>query len=101
MEFAPSASTLSTTAECTVAAAFLRTRICWARTDSRTDVCPSEITPEFLNAFQKGEVTRLAVVERLERPPGRLAAGQLPGQPVKELMKATDPNRQYAAASNH
>jgi Protein of unknown function (DUF2778) len=56
--------------------------------------------PEFLNAFQKGEVTRIAVVERLERPPGRLAAGQLP-QPVKELMKATDPNRQYAAASNH
>ena len=34
--------------------------------------------PEFLNAFQKGEVTRLAVVERLESPPGRLAAGQLP-----------------------
>jgi hypothetical protein len=56
--------------------------------------------PEFLNAFQKGEVTRIAVVERLERPPGRLAAGQLP-QPVKELMKATDPNRQYAAASDH
>jgi Protein of unknown function (DUF2778) len=56
--------------------------------------------PEFLNAFQKGEVTRIAVVERLERPPGKLAAGQLP-QPVKELMKATDPNRQYAAASDH
>ena len=30
--------------------------------------------PEFLNAFLKGEVTRLAVVERLESPPGRLAA---------------------------
>ena len=69
------------------------------RTD-RTDVCPFRNYPEFLNAFQKGEVTRIAVVERLERPPGRLAAGQLP-QPVKELMKATDPNRQYAAASDH
>ena len=34
--------------------------------------------PEFLNAYLRGEVTRLAVVERLESPPGRLAAGQLP-----------------------
>jgi hypothetical protein len=53
--------------------------------------------PEFLNAFHKGEVTRLAVVERLESPPGRLAAGQLP-EPVRDLLKATDRNRQYAAA---
>ena len=40
--------------------------------------------PEFLNAFLRGEVTRLAVVERLESPPGRLAAGQLPDT-VKDL----------------
>ena len=53
--------------------------------------------PEFLNAFLRGEVTRLAVVERLESPPGKLAAGQLPG-PVRDLLKATDRNRQYAAA---
>jgi len=53
--------------------------------------------PEFLDAFQKGEISRLAVVERLENPPGKLAAGQLP-EPVKELMKATDRSRQYAAA---
>jgi Protein of unknown function (DUF2778) len=53
--------------------------------------------PEFLNAFLKGEVTRLAVVERLESPPGRLAAGQLP-EPVRDLLKSTDRNRQYAAA---
>jgi hypothetical protein len=53
--------------------------------------------PEFLSAFLKGEVTRLAVVERLESPPGRLAAGQLP-EPVRDLLKATDRNRQYAAA---
>lgn len=53
--------------------------------------------PEFLNAFLKGEITRLAVVERLDSPPGRLAAGQLPAS-VKDLLKATDRNRQYAAA---
>jgi hypothetical protein len=55
--------------------------------------------PEFLSAFLKGEITRLAVVERLESPPGRLAAGALPG-PVKDLMKATDRSRQYAAAGD-
>ena len=53
--------------------------------------------PEFLDAFRKGEVTRLAVVDHLESPPGTLAVGQLP-EPVKELMKATDRTRQYAAA---
>ena len=56
--------------------------------------------PEFLNAFQKGEVTRLAVVERLERPPGKLVTGQLP-EPVRELMKATERSRQYATAGDH
>jgi hypothetical protein len=55
--------------------------------------------PEFLDAFLKGEVVRLAVVDRLETPPGKLAAGQLP-EPVRELMKATDKNRQYAAAGD-
>jgi hypothetical protein len=54
---------------------------------------------EFLNAYLRGEVTRLAVVERLESPPGRLAAGQLPDS-VKNLLKATDGNRQYAAAGD-
>ena len=56
--------------------------------------------PEFLNAFLRGEVTRLAVVERLESPPGRLAAGQLPNS-VKNLLKSTDASRQYAAAGVH
>ena len=55
--------------------------------------------PEFLNAFLKGEVTRIAVVERLESPPGRLAAGQLPDT-VKDLLKSTDRSRQYAAAGD-
>jgi hypothetical protein len=53
--------------------------------------------PEFLEAFRKGEISRLAVVDRLESPPARLAAGQLPER-VKELMKATDHSPQYAAA---
>jgi hypothetical protein len=55
--------------------------------------------PEFLNAFLKGEVTRLAVVERLDSPPGRLAAGQLP-EPVKDLLRTADRRRQYAAAGD-
>ncbi len=55
---------------------------------------------EFLNAYLRGEVTRLAVVERLDSPPGRLAAGQLPA-PVRDLLKATDRSRQYAAAGDH
>src|SRR5256886_13147912 len=56
--------------------------------------------PEFLNAYLRGEVTRLAVVERLDSPPGRLAAGQLP-EPVKDLLRATDRRPQYAAAGAH
>lgn len=55
--------------------------------------------PEFLNAYLRGEISRLAVVERLESPPGRLAAGQLPDS-VKDLLKATDRRRQYAAAGD-
>jgi hypothetical protein len=54
---------------------------------------------EFLNAYLKGEVTRIAVVERLESPPGRLAAGQLP-ESVKDLLRTTDRRRQYAAAGD-
>jgi hypothetical protein len=56
--------------------------------------------PEFLDAYLKGEVARLAVVDRLESPPGKLAAGALPER-VRELMKATDRSRQYAAAGDH
>jgi hypothetical protein len=55
--------------------------------------------PEFLSAYLRGEVTRLAVVERLESPPGRLAAGQLP-EPVKDLLRTADRRRQYAAAGD-
>jgi hypothetical protein len=55
--------------------------------------------PEFLEAYRKGEVTRIVVVDRLDSPPGRLAAGELP-EPVRALMKATDPTRQYADAGS-
>ena len=53
---------------------------------------------EFLNAFLRGEVTRLVVVERLESPPGKFAAGQLPEQ-VRDMLKTADRSFQYAAAS--
>ncbi len=55
--------------------------------------------PEFLDAFQKGEITRLAVVDRLASPPGKLTEGHLP-EPVRELMKATERSRQYASAGD-
>jgi hypothetical protein len=56
--------------------------------------------PEFLNAYLRGEITRIAVVDRLDSPPGRLVAGQLP-EPVKDLLRTTDRRREYAAAGAH
>ena len=56
--------------------------------------------PEFLDAYLRGEITRIAVVERLDGPPGRLAAGQLPEQ-VKDLLRTTDRRREYAVAGAH
>ena len=53
--------------------------------------------PEFLNAFLRGEVTRLVVVERLESPPGTFAAGQLADRGRDELR--ADRSFQYAAAN--
>jgi Protein of unknown function (DUF2778) len=53
--------------------------------------------PEFLNAFLRGEVTRLVVVERFESPPGKFAVGQLPDRSSDELK--ADRSFQYAAAS--
>ncbi|HEY7666285.1 MAG TPA: DUF2778 domain-containing protein [Xanthobacteraceae bacterium] len=55
--------------------------------------------PEFLHAFLRGEITRLAVVDRLDSPPGRLAAGELPDA-VKSLMRSTDRSTRYAAAGD-
>src|ERR1700758_4090673 len=53
--------------------------------------------PEFLNAFLRREVPRLVVVERLESPPGKFAAGQLSDRGRDELK--ADRSFQYAAAS--
>jgi hypothetical protein len=59
--------------------------------------------PEFLDAFLKGEVTRLVVVEKLAHPPGeKLASGWLPDE-AKEIVKASLPDngdQQVAAATN-
>jgi Tlde1 domain len=53
---------------------------------------------EFLSAYLRGEITHIAVVERLDSPPGRLAAGSLPEQ-VKDLVRTADrSSHQYAAA---
>src|SRR5262245_8993927 len=53
--------------------------------------------PEFLNTFLRGEITRLVVVESLESPPGKFAAGQLLDRSRDELK--ADRSFQYAAAS--
>ena len=55
--------------------------------------------PEFLNAFLKGEVTRLVVVERLENPPGQARLGIAAGR--RSLFKPSDRVGQYAAADGH
>jgi hypothetical protein len=55
--------------------------------------------PEFLNAYLRGEITRLAVVEHLDSAPTRMAAGQLP-EAVKNLLRSTDRRSQYAAAGD-
>ena len=53
--------------------------------------------PEFLNAYLKGEVTRLVVVEHLENPPGpKVASGWLDA--IKSLFQPSDRVGQYAAA---
>lgn len=55
--------------------------------------------PEFLNAYLKGEVTRLVVVERLDSPPGpKLASGWLPDA-VRKLFGSPDADGQYASAT--
>ena len=55
----------------------------------------------FLDAFDDGHITRLVVVERLDRPPGKLAAGTLPPA-VRTLLASTssERNRQVASAAH-
>jgi hypothetical protein len=58
--------------------------------------------PEFLDAFLKGQVTRLVVVEKLANPPGqKLAGGWLPDE-ARDMIKASVPDnddQQIAAAA--
>ena len=54
----------------------------------------------FLDSFDNGEITRLVVVERLDRPPTRLAAGELPA-PVRDLLAQTSERNRQVAASTH
>jgi hypothetical protein len=55
--------------------------------------------PEFLDAFLKGEVTRLVVVEKLANPPTQKLAGGLPDE-AKQMIKASlpDDSEQQVAA---
>jgi hypothetical protein len=54
--------------------------------------------PEFLNAFLKGEVTRLVVVERLENPPVPKVALGSPPEAARSIPNQSDRVGQYAAA---
>lgn len=52
----------------------------------------------FLNAYLKGEITHIAVVDRLDSPPGpKLASGWLPDV-IKNLFKPSDTAAAYADA---
>src|SRR5215472_4188958 len=97
MGFAPSVSTPLTTAKCYGRAGILaHPYMLGANGQSNGCVSLSDY-PEFLNAFLRGEVTRLVVVERLENPSGKFAAGQLPDRGRDELK--ADRSFQYAAVS--
>jgi hypothetical protein len=52
----------------------------------------------FLDHFDDGKITRLVVVERLDSPPGKLAAGTLPAMIKNKLAAVSERSRQYAAA---
>jgi hypothetical protein len=58
--------------------------------------------PVFLDAFLKGEVTRMVVVERLANPPGeKFAGGWLPDE-ARDMVRASlpDSDQQIAAAAS-
>lgn len=55
--------------------------------------------PEFLNAYLRGEITHLVVVEHLDNPPNSaVASGWLPNA-VRNLFGGADNNGQYASAN--
>jgi hypothetical protein len=56
----------------------------------------------FVDAFDDGKITRLVVIERLDSPPGKLAAGSLPPAARNMLLAmAPDRSRQVAAIGAH
>jgi hypothetical protein len=57
--------------------------------------------PEFLNAYLRGEVTRLVVVERLDNPPGATVASGWLSNAVRSLFGGSDNSDQYASASTY
>ena len=99
MECAPCASLPSTSARCTVATACSPILTCFASKGQSHGCVVFSNYPEFLNAFLKGEVTRLVVVERLENPPGAKIASGSRVDDAKDRSKASD--RLYAAAGGH
>ena len=54
--------------------------------------------PEFLNAYLRGEVTRLVVVEHLDNPPNSQVASGWLGNAIRNLFGGSD-SGQYAAAN--
>jgi hypothetical protein len=57
--------------------------------------------PEFLNAYLRGEVTRLVVVERLDSPPNsQVASSGWLSNTLKNLFEGSD-SGQYAAANTY
>lgn len=54
--------------------------------------------PAFLAAFQRGEVTRMVVVDRLDSPPGPKVASNWLGDTVKRLFGRNDGSDRYASA---
>jgi hypothetical protein len=57
--------------------------------------------PQFLNAYLRGEVTRLVVVEHLDNPPSStVASGWLPNA-IRNLFGGSDSGGQYASANTY
>ena len=87
MAFLPFALFQSVTEKCLAEMGCLHIPTCWVPMASRMDACLSATTPAFLDAYLKGEVDRLAVVEHLATAPGsETASGWLP-EFIKDLFR--------------
>ena len=87
MAFVPFALFQSAMEKCSAEMGFLHIPTCSVPMASRTDACPSVTYPVFLEAYLKGEVDRLVVVEQLATAPGpETASGWLP-EFIKDLFR--------------